>query len=105
MTADDLTAPYDGGQLVYVNALPTTGTASPVDPAASVTVHVSWIFGKEAFGCVELDKLQAFLTPNVASESDPLNQRRKAGWKTMFKCVIQNDDFIRQIESSSAFSA
>lgn len=105
VAADDLAAPYEGNQTVYINALPTDGNTSPVAPAASVTVHVTWIFGKEAFGTVDLAKLQAYLTPNTASDSDPLAQRRKAGWKAMFKCVMQNDDFFRTIESSSAFSA
>jgi N4-gp56 family major capsid protein len=103
VAADDLAAPYAASQDVYINALPTDGETSPVDPAASLTVHVCWIFGKEAFGCVDLAKLQAYLTKNEATDSDPLAQRRKAGWKAMFKCVIQNDDFIRAIESTSAF--
>jgi N4-gp56 family major capsid protein len=106
VAADDITGPaFEGGQTVYVTAVPTSGDASPVDPASGVTVHTTWIFGREAFGCVDLAKLEATLTPNAASDSDPLKQRRKAAWKAMFKCAIQNNAFIRLIESSSAFSA
>jgi N4-gp56 family major capsid protein len=106
VTADDLQGPvFEGGQTIYITAPPAvTGNAAPVDPATGLTVHTTWIFGKEAFGVVELDKLQATLTPNTASDSDPLIQRRKAGWKAMFKCVIQNHDFIRLIESTSDFA-
>jgi len=105
-TADDLIGPvFEPNQTIYVTTLPTSGLAAPVDPAASTTVHTTWIFGKEAFGVVDLDKLQATLTPNTASDSDPLIQRRKAGWKAMFKCVITNNNFIRLIESTSDYDA
>jgi len=106
VAANDLIGPvFEGGQTIYVTAEPAiTGNAAPVDPITGLTVHTTWIFGKEAFGVVELDKLQATLTPNTASDSDPLIQRRKAGWKAMFKCVIQNHAFIRLIESTSSFA-
>jgi N4-gp56 family major capsid protein len=104
VAADDITGPaFEGAQTVYVTALPTSGDSSPVDPASGVTVHTSWIFGREAFGCVDLAKLEATLTPDVASDSDPLKQRRKAGWTAQFKSCIQNHAFLRLIESSSAF--
>lgn len=105
VTANDITGPYfEGGQTVIVTAIPTSGDTAPVTPATGVTVHVTWIFGDEAFGCVELDRLEATLTPNEASDSDPLKQRRKAGWKSMFKCVVQNSSYIRKLESASAFA-
>ena len=105
-TADDIQGPvFEGGQTIYITAEPAaTYNAAPVDPVTAITIHTTWIFGKEAFGVVELDKLQATLTPNTASDSDPLIQRRKAGWKAMFKCVVQNHNFIRLIESTSAFA-
>ena len=88
-----------------VLAPPTSGTsiAGSSIPATGEIVHSSWVFGKEAFAVVDLQKLQSFLTPNQASDSDPLVQRRKAGWKLMFKAVICNNDFMARIESESAF--
>lgn len=72
-------------------------------PASGKIVHFSWVFGKEAFTVVDLQKLQTFLTPNQASDSDPLAQRRKAGWKLMFKAVINNEDFLERMETLSAY--
>jgi N4-gp56 family major capsid protein len=72
-------------------------------PASGVTVHFSWFFGKEAYTVVELQKLQTYVTPKAASDSDPLAQRRKAGWKLMFKSVINNDNFMERTESGSAY--
>jgi N4-gp56 family major capsid protein len=105
VAADDISGPsFEGGQTVYVTTLPTTGRTAPVAPATGVTVHTSFVFGIEAFGCVELDALKAYLTEDKAEKSDPLNQRRYAGWKAMFKAVIANQTFLRRIESASAFA-
>jgi len=91
-----------------VLAPPTSGDSiagSDIPVAASVTrgVHFSWIMGKEAFAVIDLAKLQSFVTPNAASDSDPLVQRRKAGWKLMFKSVICNQNFLKRIETGSAY--
>lgn len=72
-------------------------------PGSGLVVHFAWIFGKEAFTVIDLMKLQTFVTPNQASDSDPLVQRRKAGWKLMFKSVINNQNFICRLEALSAF--
>lgn len=80
-----------------------TGAQPPAHPNTGVTVHYSWIIGKEAFSVPELMSLQTFLTPRQASDSDPLLQRRKASWKVMFKAVICNESFLARIESASRF--
>lgn len=81
----------------------TTGLLAPVQPASGVSVHTSYVFGKEAFANLKLTNLQTTLTPPVASDSDPLIQRRKAGWKVMFKPLIKNNSFFRRIESASNY--
>jgi N4-gp56 family major capsid protein len=88
-----------------VLAPPTSGDsiAGSSIPASGEVVHCSWLFGKEAYAVVDLQKLQSFLTPNQASDSDPLVQRRKAGWKLMFKAVICNNNFMTRIETVSAY--
>jgi len=83
--------------------LSTTGNVPPIQPAANVSIHQTYIFGREAFGDLELTNIETMLTPNVASDSDPFKQRRKATWKALFKAVIKNSNFFRRIESSSAF--
>lgn len=91
------------GAVVNVGVIPSSGAAPPATPASNVTVHFSWVLGLEAFAVPELMSLETFLTPDAASDSDPLKQRRKAGWKCMFKPVICNDAFIERIETASAY--
>ncbi len=89
--------------VVTVTADPTSGAAPPAYPNTGLTQHNVWILGDEAFAVPELMSLQTFVTPAGASDSDPLAQRRKAGWKVMFKPVICNEAFISRIEVCSAY--
>lgn len=95
---------------VTINAaLYTAGTLAtpPVAPASGVEVFIGWVFGKDAFARVDLNgmSLQSFITPNTASDSDPLVQRRKIGSKLMWKvAILDNDRFVR-IESGSSHDA
>ncbi len=84
-----------------VGTLPTSGQVAPATPITGFKTHFTMIFGKEAITCVELNKIHAYLTPAAPSDSDPLAQRRKVGWKTDFKAVITNDNFLARIESAS----
>ena len=88
-----------------ITSVPSSGTTNPPIPGTGVTVHVSWVFGKEAFTVIELDgmSLQTYITPKGASDSDPLAQRRKIGWKLMWKALITNNNFFRRVESGSAY--
>lgn len=82
-----------------IGTLPTSGNVAPAScPASGNKVHFAFIFGMEGVACVELKKIESFLTPKGASDSDPLAQRRKVGWKTMFKAVICNELFIARGE-------
>lgn len=78
--------------------VPTSGSVAQAAPPSGVRVHHAFILGKEAISCIELNKVQSFLTPAVPSDSDPLVQRRKVGWKCDFKAVITNDNFLARIE-------
>jgi N4-gp56 family major capsid protein len=81
--------------------VPTSGSVAQAAPPATYAIHLTFVFGKEAMACIELNKMKATLTPNVASDSDPLAQRRKAGWKADFKAVICNEDFMARIEHTA----
>jgi hypothetical protein len=83
-----------------------TGAPAGADPpAAPGVVHIGYIFGKSAFAVPALgSRVETTLTPATASDSDPLKQRRKAGFKFMTKTCILNTDFFRRFEASSAFS-
>ncbi len=91
------------GSTVSVTAIPASGQVGPANPASGVEVHFSWLLGADSFAVPELMSLQTTLTPDVASDSDPLKQRRKAGWKVMFKPVITNEAFLKRIESASRY--
>jgi len=81
-----------------------TGAIAPPDTSTAGNVHTTYVFGKESFGVVDLSGMKTYMTPPTASDSDPLVQRRKIGWKQMFKAVIKNTDFFRRLESLSAFN-
>jgi N4-gp56 family major capsid protein len=106
-----------GAQYVYTVAATVTGVVadtgaqnpngSPAGadpPAGGVTVHFGYIFGKQSFAVPAIGaRVQATLTPATASDSDPLQQRRKAGFKFYTKTCILNQDFFRRFECASAF--
>lgn len=82
----------------------TTSAFAPAQLKQTTSkVHLSFFIGKEAYTCVDLMNLQSTLTAPVATDSDPLIQRRKAGWKVMFKAVINNQNFFARCESESAY--
>lgn len=80
-----------------------TGAVAPPAPPAAGNVHTSYVMGQGYFGAIDLAGLQTTLTPATASDSDPLIQRRRAGWKQIFKAVLKNTAFGRRIETLSAF--
>src|SRR5262249_57156650 len=81
------------------------GAPAGADPPATGAVHIGYVFGKSAFAVPALgSRVETTLTPATASDSDPLKQRRKAGFKFMTKTCILNTDFFRRFECQSAFS-
>lgn len=81
------------------------GSPAPAAAPATGTVHVGYIFGKGAFAVPALgSRSEATITPPSATDSDPLKQRRKAGFKFMTKTVILNPDFFRRFEAVSQFA-
>lgn len=86
-----------------ITALPTSTITPQTPPTTAKNVHFSWVFGKESYTVIDLQKIQTYVTPAQASDSDPLVQRRKAGWKLMFQAVINNNLYLARVESLSAF--
>lgn len=88
-------------------AIPTSTQVAPANPASTIEVFVTFIFGRDAFGRVELDgmSLQSYITPSGASFSNPLAQGRKVGSKISWKSFILDNSFFLRIESGSFFSA
>ena len=89
------------GSIVYSSGGAPAGAGAP----ATGTVHVGYIFGQGAFAVPAIgSRSEATITPPSATDSDPLKQRRKAGFKFMSKAVILNPDFFRRFEALSAFN-
>jgi len=91
-----------GGVSIQANP---SGAPATADPPAAGNVHTGYVFGKSAFAVPAIGaRVQATLTPATASDSDPLQQRRKAGFKFYTKTCILNTDFFRRFECLSAFN-
>jgi len=81
-----------------------SGAPAGADPPAAGNVHFGYIFGKSAFAVPALGaRVETTITPATATDSDPLKQRRKCGFKFMTKTCILNTDFFRRFECQSAF--
>ena len=76
----------------------------PAAPATGLTIYPTFIFGQGAYGQVQLDALKINLL-TTADKSDPLNQLRVIGWKCYYGTLLQNNQFMMRIESTSAFNA
>jgi N4-gp56 family major capsid protein len=85
----------------------TAAAVAPENPADAVSVFIGFIFGKDAFGRVELDgmSMQSYITPAGASYSNPLAQGRKVGSKIMWKCFILDNAYFVRFETGSGHSA
>lgn len=84
----------------WANGGATTSTMESTGGSVA-DVYPVIVFGQDAFACVPL-KGKTSVTPMVVkakpSDSDPLAQRSKAGWKAMFAAVILNDAWMVRIE-------
>lgn len=69
--------------------------------SSTTTVYPTLVFGKQAYGVSSFQTLQTFVTPAVASDSDPLAQRRKVGAKVAFGVVRLQEDCMVRIETAA----
>jgi N4-gp56 family major capsid protein len=93
------------GATVTITTAPAgTEAVAPASPTDQKVVWTSFVFGKGAFGKVVLDgmSLQAYLTPNSPSYSNPLVQGRKVGAKVMWKPFILDNNYFARIETTSS---
>lgn len=68
---------------------------------SSTTVYPALVIGKGAYGVGTFQSLKVYATPAVASDSDPLAQRRKVGAKIAFSTTILQQNAMVRIESGS----
>lgn len=84
-----------------------TEVTAPVAPSSGTEVFVGWVVAKDAFARVKLNgmSLQSYITPAGASWENPLAQGRKVGTKMMYKCAIQDNEFLVRLETVSGYSS
>lgn len=111
LSASGPTVGPQAGQAVQLAAGSTvviTGVGAaqtpPAAPGTGFTVYPTYILGRGSYGQVMLDDAR-FTYLKEADKSDPLNQQRVVGWKTMYGTLIENQTFFMRIESLSAFSS
>lgn len=84
--------------VVNVKTIPTSGDVAPAAPPAALRIRMLFVLGQGGIACSQMNKMRAFITPNQPSDSDPLVQRRKVGWKLDLKAVITNELFLTRLE-------
>lgn len=84
----------------YTNGETRTPTSAP---ATGVTAYMAFVFGREAYGDVQLSgmSIQSFVTPPGASYSNPLAQGRKIGNKYMAKPTLLDNNYFARLEAGS----
>lgn len=66
---------------------------------STTTVYPCLVLGKGAYGVGNFQSLQTYVTPAVASDSDPLAQRRKVGAKVAFAAKRLQEASMLRIET------
>jgi len=89
---------------ITITTVPTSGVAHPTIPADNVKVHRTYVFGRGAFACADLQNLSFHMTPKGSTTGNVLELVRYAGFKLMFKAVILEDDYMYVIESHSSLT-
>lgn len=90
---------------VFTALASAVAKAPPAQIVVGTDVFIGWVFGRDAFGRVELNgmSMRTYLTPAGASFSNPLAQGRKIGAKVMWNSWILDDQFFQRFEAKSAY--
>jgi N4-gp56 family major capsid protein len=89
------------GKLFGVRIVTSSNIKTFVGTAA-LTVYPTYVMGSGAYGVADLQSMQMFHSPRVASDSDPLAQREKVGAKVAFNAIILQEQCLARIESASS---
>jgi len=73
----------------------------PFIQAVADNVYPCLVLGKGAYGVGDFESLKTYLTPGVASDSDPAVQRRKVSGKVAFGTTILQGSAMVRIEAFS----
>lgn len=93
------------GQTYNLDSVPSSGDTAPATPAASITIHPIYLFGKSAVNNVDLagGRMTGGVTKQERTDSDPLAQRRKVSASYISKAGIRDSDRMKRIELVSNF--
>lgn len=86
-------------------AYSASGAPAPLVPAVGVVVHKGFVFGQEYYATLTLGSMEPMITPGGPSDSDPLGQRRKVGFKGWIAALIENNQFGWKFECASNYDA
>lgn len=67
--------------------------------SSTVDVYPCLVLGARAYGVADFQNLKTYVTPAVASDSDPLQQRRKVGAKLAFAAKRLQENAMIRIET------
>lgn len=97
--------PAQSGDTVTVTAVPSSTITAPAnsDPSTKPTVYPIFIHAARSCQWVGLQDLQVYKTPAVASDSDPLAQRQKFGYKFLGKALLTDQTRLLRLEVGSAY--
>lgn len=89
-------ARFAGVTVLRSNNIPTIANAG------SVPVHISLLFGMDAYANTDLQKLKVY-KQGPGGVSDPLEQIMTLGWKAAAKSCILNNNWMGRLESGSNY--
>lgn len=86
----------------------TSGVLAPsLPPSTGVKVHKMYFIARGGYAVIENGPMVTTMTQSTtssrSSDSDPLNQRMKIGYKGWRKDVILNENYLARFECASAF--
>lgn len=98
------TGKYDG---IRIRVSSNIETVEVGESTSKVKVHKAVIYGRHAYGVVNVEKGQGKASIIVkpfgsAGTADPLNQRSTIGWKSFFTAVRLNELAICRIETGAS---
>jgi N4-gp56 family major capsid protein len=91
-----------GLRVVRSNA-PAFAAVTSSTAGQSNKIYSSFLFGRSSYQITDLQNMRIYVAA-PGGQSDPLQQRRKIGWKFAFKAIITNQNWMRRVRSSGASS-
>lgn len=97
------TTPAVSGDTVTVTAVTSSTITKPanVNTTGTPTIYPVFIHAARSCQWVGLQELQVYKTPAVASDSDPLAQRQKFGYKFLAKSIVADQTRLLRLEVAS----